>query len=75
MQSFKVLILNPLFIGSRTLVLFVPLLEFFFAFFIFYLAAFCNLLLDFFFLIIWLFYLNIGNISEDISLPDFVSVR
>ncbi len=63
---------NPLFIGSRTLVLFVAFLEFFFGFFIFYLAALCNLIIDCFLLMISLFYLNIGNISKDISLPNFV---
>ena len=35
-------------------------------------CSFCNLLFDFFFIMISLFYLNIGNISEDISLLNFV---
>ena len=44
------------------------------AFFIFYLAALWNLIIDFFLLMISLFYLNIGNISKDISLPNFVLI-
>ncbi len=64
---------NPLFIGSSALVLFVPFLEFFYGFFIFHLAALRNLIIDFF-LMISLFYLNIGNIFKDISLPNFVLI-
>ncbi len=68
-------ILSPLFIGSRTLVFLSLSSSFSSAFFIFHLAPFCYLLIDFFLLMISLLYLNTGNISKDISLLNFVLMK